>query len=191
MSALETETATETRTGTGAAAPAGGDGGRLLPLLPTTLAGFADCDETDLTVVVPWTGPAIDPETGLLRGPLPDRYLISASSGWPKPDAEETTADMIQVLIREGRQKYGMLAATFAYSERCWHSAKGLSLWRDEESMRAFVQSADHVVAMRKTMKVMYAWESTHWVATDTARLPTFAEGKARLSEVRRDHPVR
>ncbi|MGN9796409.1 DUF3291 domain-containing protein [Streptomyces sp. NPDC054847] len=165
-------------------------GGRTLEL-PTTLQGFADCDETDLQIVVPWTGPAIDPGTGLLRGPLPDRYLISASSGWPKPDAEETTADMIQVLIQEGWEKYGMLAATFAYSERCWNSAKGLSIWKDEESMRAFVASAEHMAAMRKTKKVMYAWESTHWVATETARLPTFAEGKSKLAEVREDYPVR
>ncbi|MGW0738204.1 hypothetical protein [Streptomyces sp. NPDC002851] len=164
--------------------------GKLLRV-PTTLEEFADCDETDLQVVVPWMGPAIDPDTGSLSGPLPGRYLISASSGWPKPDAEETTADMIQVLVQEGWKHYGMLAATFAYSERCWNSAKGLSLWRDEESMRAFVRSDEHMVAMRKTMKVMYAWESTHWVATDTLHLPTFAEGKVKLAEARKDRSDR
>lgn len=170
-----------------------GDGGELaVPRpVPTTLQGFANCDECDLVTVVPWAGPAIDEETGELAGPLPERYLVAIGNGWPRPDAEETSVDMIQVLMDEGWTKYGMLAATFAYSPRCWGSAKSLSVWRDPESMGAFVRSDMHMTAVRRVKKVMYAWESTHWVGGDTTKLPTFEEAKVKLAEVRTDHPIR
>lgn len=159
--------------------------------LPRTLQGFANCDECDLQIVVPWAGPVIDPDTGLLREPLPDRYLVAAGSGWPRQDAEETTTEMIHVVMNEGWEKYDMLAATFAYSPRCWNSAKSLSVWRDEASMNAFVRSEPHMVAVRKVKKVMYAWESTHWVCSEKGKLPTFEEAKAKLAEVRRDYPIK
>lgn len=169
-----------------------GGGGQPARPLPSTLQGFADCcDDCELITVVPWAGPAVDQETGLLKGQLPDRYLVAVGTGWPLPDAEETTVDMIQVLMEEGWQKYDMLAATFAYSPSCWGSAKSLSVWRDEASMNAFVRSEFHMMAVRRVKKVMYAWESTHWVGSEKGKLPTFREAKAKLAEVRVDYPIR
>ncbi|MBQ1076235.1 hypothetical protein KBX06_24200 [Micromonospora sp. C31] len=167
---------------------AGGDLVRLP--LPTTLEGFASCDEYDLESVVPWTGPAIDPETGGLRGPLPERYVVATSGGWPRPGVEEIATALNAVLLEQLWRCEGLLAATFAISARCWNSSRALSLWTDEESLEVFLDSPKHQEAVRRTRHLAYAWEGGRWYRTDRHTLPGWDEVRAELAARRRDRPV-
>lgn len=159
--------------------------------LPTTLEGFASCDECDLDTVVPWTGPAIDPTTGGLRGPLPERYVVATSGGWPRPGVEEIATELNGVLLEQLWRSEGLLAATFAISARCWNSSRALSLWTDEESLQVFLDSEKHQEAVRRTRNLAYAWEGGRWYGTDRHALPTWEQIRAELAARRVDRPVR
>jgi quinol monooxygenase YgiN len=163
-----------------------------LPLpLPTTLEGFASCDECDLDVVVPWTGPAIDPETNELAGPLPEGYLVATSGGWPRPGVEQIATDLNHVLLQQLWVSPGLLGATFAISPRCWNSSRALSVWTDDASLERFLKSDKHREAVRKTNGLAYAWEGARWTRADRESLPTWDEVRTQLAARRRDRPVR
>ncbi|MDK0524614.1 hypothetical protein [Streptomyces sp. ML-6] len=154
--------------------------------VPTTIEEFAACDESDLEIMVPWTGPAIDPETGGLKGPLPDSYVVATSGGWPKPGAIEIATELNRVLLEELWKREGLLAATFAISQKCWMSSRALAVWTDEEALMGFLQSEGHMNAVRRTKELAYGWEGTRWVSSSPT-LPTFDEVRARLARQRRN----
>ncbi|MFJ9033464.1 DUF3291 domain-containing protein [Streptomyces sp. NPDC102274] len=153
--------------------------------LPVSLHEFAAGDESDLQVVVPWTGPAIDPATGQLREPLPESYLVATSVGWPKPGHEEIGGQLNAAILDELWKREGLLAATLAISEKSWNAARNLVLWRDKESLDGFLYSEAHLAAARRTKGLMYDWEGVNWTGTSTTELPTFAEARARLDTAR------
>ncbi|MFI0982689.1 hypothetical protein ACH4SP_37475 [Streptomyces sp. NPDC021093] len=153
--------------------------------VPTTLEEFAACDESDLEIVVPWTGPAIDPGTGAPAAPLPDSYVVATSGGWPKPGAIEIATDLNRVLLDELWQREGLLAATFAISQKCWMSSRALAIWTDEEALQGFLGSEAHMNAVRRTRKLAYGWEGARWESSSPT-LPTFDEVRARLAQQRR-----
>ncbi|MFF3847886.1 DUF3291 domain-containing protein [Streptomyces sp. NPDC002328] len=156
-----------------------------MPNLPTSLHEFAAGDESDLQIVVPWTGPAIDPETGGLREPLPGSYLVATSVGWPKPGHEEVGGQLNAAILDELWQRDGLLAATLAISPQSWNAARNLVVWRDKEALDGFLYSQAHLAAARRTKGLMYDWEGTNWTGTSATELPTFAEARARLDAVR------
>ncbi|MFJ9648670.1 hypothetical protein ACWEPM_35910 [Streptomyces sp. NPDC004244] len=154
--------------------------------VPTTLEEFAACDESDLEIVVPWTGPGIDPETGALKAPLPDTYVVATSGGWPKPNAIEVATELNRVLLEELWGRQGLIAATFAISQKCWMSSRALAVWEDEEALMGFLRSEGHMNAVRRTKDMAHAWEGTRWVS-HSPTLPTFDEVRARLAQQRRN----
>ncbi|HEU5474640.1 MAG TPA: hypothetical protein VFV67_28670 [Actinophytocola sp.] len=153
--------------------------------LPSSLHEFAAGDESDLQVVVPWAGPAIDPATGGLRGPLPESYLVATSVGWPKPGHEEIGPQLNKDILEELWQRDGLLAATLAVSAKSWNASRNLVLWRDKAALDGFLRSPAHLRAARRTRGLMFDWEGTHWTATARSELPTFAEARARLDAAR------
>ncbi|MET9499269.1 DUF3291 domain-containing protein [Streptomyces sp. NPDC006552] len=153
--------------------------------IPKSLHEFAAGDESDLQIVVPWTGPAIDPETGALREPLPDSYLVATSVGWPKPGNEEIGGELNAAILTELWQRDGLLAATLAISQQSWNAARNLVLWRDKEALDGFLYSEAHLAAARRTKGLMFDWEGTNWTGTSTTELPTFAESRDRLDAAR------
>jgi hypothetical protein len=153
--------------------------------VPTTLEGFAACDESDLEALIPWAGPAIDPETALPRGPLPVPHVVATSGGWPKPGAEEIAGQINEVLIDYLWQRKGLLGATFAWSKKCWNSSRALSIWKDEDSLQEFLRSKPHMDAVRRTKDLAYAWEGIRWTSHSATELPTFDEVRARLAAQR------
>jgi hypothetical protein len=163
--------------------------GDAMSKIPTSLHEFAAGDESDLQIVVPWTGPVIDPETGGLREPLPESYLVATSVGWPKPGHEEIGAQLNAAILEDLWKRDGLLAATLAISPKSWNAARNLVLWRDKEALDAFLFSEAHLTAARRTKGLMYDWEGTHWIGTSTTQLPTFAEARARLDAVRPPGP--
>lgn len=155
--------------------------------LPANLHEFAALDESDLTVVVPWTGPAVDPVTGGPRG-LPAQYLIATSVGWPKPGHEEVGGRLNAAILEELWTRDGLLAASLAISENACNAARNLVLWRDKASLDGFLHSAAHLEAARRTRHLMYDWEGTHWTGTSQTEFPTFAQSRARLDAARPAH---
>ncbi|MET9888045.1 DUF3291 domain-containing protein [Streptomyces sp. NPDC006430] len=153
--------------------------------IPTTLHEFAAGDESDLNIVLPWTGPAIDPETGELRAPLPEEYLVATSVGWPKPGREELGGQLNGAILQELWTRDGLLAATVAVSENNFNAARNLVLWRDKEALMAFLRSPVHMDAARQTRGLMFDWEGANWTGTSRTELPTFAEARARLDAAR------
>ncbi|MGC2999210.1 DUF3291 domain-containing protein [Streptomyces sp. G35A] len=152
---------------------------------PTTLQEFAAGDESDLQIVLPWTGPAVDPETGGLREPLPEQYLIATSVGWPKPGLDELGGRLNGAILKELWTREGLLAASVAVSPNNFNASRNLVVWRDEKALKGFLHSPVHLDAARQTRGLMFDWEGTNWTGTDRTTLPTFAESRARLDAVR------
>ncbi|MFI6153786.1 antibiotic biosynthesis monooxygenase family protein [Kitasatospora sp. NPDC051170] len=153
--------------------------------LPTSLHGFAAGDESDLNVVAPWAGPAVDEATGLLREPIRGKHLIATSVGWPKPGHEPAAIELNQAILAELYVRPGLLAVTLAISEESWNSTRSLSIWQDEQALLGFLTSTPHLAAARRVKELMYDWEGTNWEVEETSVLPTFDEARARLDAVR------
>ncbi|MET8578130.1 DUF3291 domain-containing protein [Streptomyces sp. NPDC005012] len=152
---------------------------------PATLQEFAGGDESDLNVVAPWAGPAVDPETGLLREPIRGRHLVATSVGWPKPGHEPVAIELNEAILRELYTRPGLLAVSLAISENNFNSTRSLSIWQDEAALAGFMKSKPHIAAARRVRELMFDWEGTHWTVEETAEFPTWEESRARLDAVR------
>ncbi|WP_327364783.1 antibiotic biosynthesis monooxygenase family protein [Streptomyces sp. NBC_01296] len=157
--------------------------------VPASLREFAAGDESDLNVVAPWTGPAVDAETGLLKEPIRGRHLIATSVGWPKPGHEDAAIALNEAILGELYVRPGLLAVTLAISANNFSSTRSLSIWENEAALKGFLKSEPHMVAARRVRELMYDWEGANWVSEETTELPTFDEAKARLDAVRPPGP--
>jgi hypothetical protein len=153
--------------------------------IPESIQQLAACEESDLTVVLPWTGPVIDPETGGLGERLPEGALIATSVGWPKVGVDDIAVKLNDDILETLWVSEGMLAATLAISAGCWNAARNLVIWTDDDALQAFLHSPAHLRAARRTRELMYDWEGTDWTADDLDRLPDFEEARQRLNAVR------
>lgn len=153
--------------------------------LPESIHELTSRDESDLMVVVPWTGPAVDPETGGLGGPLPEGALIATSVGWPKDGVEEAAVKLNEDILEQLWVSEGMLAATLAIVPSCWNAARNLLVWDNKASLEAFLHSPAHLRATRVTRQMMYDWEGTSWTAERLDVLPTFDDAREHLTAVR------
>ncbi|MFD4241907.1 antibiotic biosynthesis monooxygenase [Streptomyces sp. NPDC058525] len=157
--------------------------------VPVSLREFAAGDESDLNVVAPWVGPAVDEETGKLKEPLRKRHLIATSVGWPKPGHEPAAIALNEAILAELYVRPGLLAVTLAISEKNFNSTRSLSIWEDEEALKGFLKSGPHIAAARQVRELMYDWEGANWESEETLELPTFDDAKAKLDEVRAPGP--
>ena len=157
--------------------------------IPASLQEFADGDESDLNVVAPWTGPAVDPETGKLREPIRRRHLVATSVGWPKPGHEPVAIQLNEAILKELYVRPGLLAVSLAISENNFNSTRSLSIWEDQAALRGFMKSKPHLAAARRVKELMFDWEGTHWDCEETTELPTFEESRQRLAAVRDPGP--
>lgn len=155
----------------------------------STIHELAAGDESDLQTVMPWAGPYIDPETGGLREPLPESYLVATSVGWPKEGTEELGGRLNAAILEHLWEYDGLLAAAVAVSESNGNAARNLMLWRDHAALDAFLASAVHMDAARQTRGLMYDWEGTNWTSSNRYELPTFDEARRRLDEARGSGP--
>jgi hypothetical protein len=145
---------------------------------------LSSCTPTDLEVLVPWTGPAFDPETGALLEPLPEGHVEAVVNGWAiRTDEalavriEYATQALDDLFAREG-----LLAFQSVESVEC-DIAFSHSLWKDEASMIAFVVGEAHASAMSQASKMHHAVAGAHWVAPMRTEPPTWQEGIARYVE--------
>lgn len=163
-----------------AAVGCGDDGERddAPPTLAERVEALGACTPTDLTMILPWTGPAFDPETGELRAPLPDGYVEAVVNGWVRTDdravalrLEHGAATADDVFGREG------LLGFQGYESTECNIAASHTLWRDEASMYAFVTGEAHARAMADTHQMHHVGAGAHWRGAARSTAPTWREG--------------
>ncbi len=152
---------------------------------PMSLAELTSCDESDLEIVLPWTGPVIGANGELAPELLPETFYCATSCGWPKEGVEEEATAYNEAILEGLFRTEGMLATTVAVSASCWNVARNLVVWRDPSALRGFLQSPTHLAAARHTKELMYDWEGTGWVSSRADGLPDFPQARARLDAAR------
>jgi hypothetical protein len=149
------------------------------------IAELASCDESDMVADLPWSGSAIDPQTGKLKEPLPDGFVIASTVGWPteegKLEIQKNTISAIGVAFTYPT----LLAAQFGTSQRCG-AGRSLQIWRDEAAMVEYVLSDNHQSVAPLARTHTKGWETTHWSGNSAEELPTWADSRARLDAARR-----
>lgn len=157
------------------------------PTLEERLDGIADCTPGDLVVLLPWTGPAFDPDTHQLLAPLPAGHVEAVVTGWrDRSDAAtKLRLEHGQLVAADVFTRDGLLGFQGVESDECDISLSH-TLWKDEASMFAFVAGGPHVTAMSLAAEIHHASAGAHWTADARTRAPTWQEGVARLvTEVR------
>lgn len=150
--------------------------------LPEMIDNFETCVPKDLEVVVPWMGPAFDPESGELLEPLPDGHLLAAVQGWRKFDEENT---MIRVeqgkeIVADLLTRPGFLGFMIVESTEC-DTSTSVSMWADEKSMLEFVLGPYHAEAMGMSSETLWGCAGAHWQGESFDRAATWDEVKAQL----------
>lgn len=123
-----------------------------------------ECEEPELVVVQPLVGPGIDPETGALLEPLQDEYVLHTTQIWVRPEEFERFLALGMAVGEQLGQTDGLVGFGLAYEPTCGFQ-RTMGIWRDEQSMLAFVGSGAHAEAMTMTREVSLTGRTTHWVA--------------------------
>ena len=150
--------------------------------LPEMIDNFETCVPKDLAVVVPWSGPAFDPETGELLEPLPEGHLLAAVQGWRKFDEENTMirVEQGQEIVADLLTRPGFLGFMIVESTEC-DTSTSVSMWADEKSMLDFVLGPYHAEAMGMSSETLWGCAGAHWQGESFDRGATWEEVKARL----------
>jgi heme-degrading monooxygenase HmoA len=148
---------------------------------------LADCTPTDLQVLVPWTGPAFNPETGAVLEPLPAGHVEAVVNGWIKHDEAATMLRIEQatIVVMDMFASDGLLGFQSVQSLEC-DIAISHSLWRDEAAMFAFVTGTTHATAMSQASKMYDATGGAHWSNPERTEPPAWDEGVARYVQALR-----
>jgi hypothetical protein len=150
---------------------------------PVDVGELASCPEDDLSIL-PFAGPAFDPQTGALVEPLPSGHVVATTVGWPKSDGWDLLNQQTNLVIGDLFVRDGLLGASFGISEACG-SARTISLWRDEAALMQFVIGETHMTAIQTALPSTKAWETAHWTETSDDQPPTWERARAELDAVR------
>ncbi len=134
------------------------------------LDALYECEETELQVIQPLMGPGFDPETGELLEPLQDTYVLHTTQILVKPDQVEAFLALNFPIFEQLGQTEGLVGFALAQEPNCGFS-RTMGVWRDEQSMVAFVASGAHVQAMAKSTEVSLTGRTTSWTVT-AAEMP-------------------
>jgi heme-degrading monooxygenase HmoA len=159
------------------------------PALAERIEKLAACTPTDLVVLAPWIGPGFDENSGALLAPLPAGHIEAVAQGWRKYDPEATAlrADNGKRVLEDALGRPGLIGFESVESEACDISISH-TLWRDEQSMLAFVTSTAHATAMANASKMHHAFAGAHWPGPSRSAPPTWKEGLDRfVTELRAD----
>ena len=108
---------------------------------PVALAQLLQCDESDLEIVLPWTGPVIGEDGALVADLLPEKFYCAMSVGLPKDGVADEAIAHNQQILATLMQVDGMLTTTVAISADCWNAVRNLVVWRDPSALREFLDT--------------------------------------------------
>lgn len=142
-----------------------------------------ECEEADLQLVRPLSGPGFD-EEGAMIDPQQATYVVSTTVAYA---TEEQQSDFFAVLgpvMQQLDGTEGLLGYALASGEACG-SYRTISVWESDEAMFAFVVAGAHAVAMEEAPNVSVGAKVIHWSATpeEIAEL-TFESAMPRLEEI-------
>jgi quinol monooxygenase YgiN len=142
-----------------------------------------DCEDPDFAVFQPLSGPGIDPATGALLEPLQDSYVLHTTQILPKSEQLSQFLELSQGVIQEIAQTEGLVGFSLAQDPNCGFFYT-MGVWRDEQSIFAFVASDAHALAMTKTAEVSITGRTTSWTAPASEMPLTWEMAKAAIAEV-------
>jgi len=142
-----------------------------------------DCEEPDFQVIQPLSGPGIDPETGALLEPLQDDYVLHTTQILVMPDQLEPFFALNMPIFEQLAQTDGLIGFALATEPTCGFS-RTMGVWRDEQSLLAFVGSGAHAQAMARAREVSITGRTTSWVVTADQLPLTWEMALAAIAEV-------
>jgi quinol monooxygenase YgiN len=142
-----------------------------------------DCEDPDFAVFQPLSGPGIDPDTGAFLEPLQENYVLHVTQILPKPEQLSQFLELSGGVIEEIAQTEGLVGFSLAQEPNCGFFYT-MGVWRDEQSIFAFVASDAHALAMTKTSEVSITGRTTSWMAPASEMPLTWEMAKAAIADV-------
>ncbi|MCH9683337.1 MAG: hypothetical protein K0V04_18015 [Deltaproteobacteria bacterium] len=128
------------------------------------LDALYDCEDPDLFVAQPLSGPGIDPMTGELVEPLQTEYFVHTTQILVRPEQMETFFAVNGTVVDQLLTSEGLLGFSLALEPTCGF-ARTMAVWADERSMLMFVGTGAHLDAMTQVADLAITGRTTAWAA--------------------------
>jgi|GEM_PF-1658524 len=153
------------------------------PPAPTLPQEFA-CEDDDLAVSFPMTGPGFDSATGTAKAPVQEHYLAVTTLivVGEAPNSGPRINELIGGMVGPLMGNPGLIAMSFSGSARCGYG-RTISVWKDEASMYSFFTSPIHVAAMNEAPAISRGSTSTHWEVSAQDVNISWDVARAKLNE--------
>lgn len=141
--------------------------------------GEPACVEDDL-VTVDFRGPGYDADMGGLLPPLQDTYLVSTTVLVLRPDKLNDFLTVVTKMFAVLEANPGFVGYSLASSEKCG-TQRTMTVWRDEDSMVAFVVTPEHQAGVGMALELSTTGTVTAWDATQAEIPVAWADAIARV----------
>lgn len=126
-----------------------------------------------------WAGPGVDPATGAPRDPGEGGYVVATTRLNLSTDGAELFSKHVGAILGEIQKQPGFVAYQVGLSSKC-NVARTLSVWKDEESLYAFVTGPAHKAAMNDTSKMSRGYSNTtHFKVSQASEISWSAAARA------------
>ena len=150
----------EDSTAAPAAAPAGTSTAASAEPPGCERSGELEADFSAGADLTTWSGPGVDPKTGALLPPEGGTYVVATTRLNLRADGAELFSKHVGAIFGELSSQPGFVASQTGFSEKCG-VARTLSVWKDEESLYAFVTGKAHQAAINDTAKMSRGLSNT------------------------------
>ncbi|AKT38618.1 hypothetical protein [Chondromyces crocatus] len=137
-------------------------GGQPEPEPDLTGAAIFPCDDSDMIFPGAFAGPGYDPTNGGFTEPPQERYIASSTLVSIPADQMNRFFGLMTPLTNQLADQPGLIGYQLALSQSCGYG-RTISVWKDEESMMAFVVTDAHIAAMSEANTVTSAGLVTSW----------------------------
>jgi hypothetical protein len=143
------------------------------------------CEETNLQVPRPLSGPSFDAEQGgFLSEPTQTTYVVHTTQIYVPAEKQSAFNQLFGPIVGQLGATEGLVAWTVAYDETCGVN-RTLGVWESEAAMYEFVATGAHATAMSQTTEVSLSGRVTHWEATvDEVEQLEWSVARAKLEQV-------
>jgi heme-degrading monooxygenase HmoA len=121
----------------------------------------------------------VDPTTKKLPEPGAGGYVVATTRLNMLPEGQKLFSKHVGAILGAFEQQPGLVGYQVGFSEKCG-VARTLSVWKDEESLYAFVTGGAHKAAMDDTSKMSRGLSNTtHFPVSTTADITWNAAARA------------
>ncbi len=141
------------------------------------------CEETDLQVILPWTGPGAS-TAGELDPLNSNEYVLHATWLVARPGMEQEVIARSVDIVGAIRDIPGFVAASASRSERCGY-LRTIGIWESDAAMYQLLTKSEHMEAVRETTRLSSTGKTTHWTGTAAdARALDWEVSRAQLDAI-------